>query len=148
MLHNGTVLNNGVRLRIRLLWQKFVFLSLPHAFAFCKNDPINALYHQEQNIPYHHKGKILSTFLPLTYWKGDILCIPWWALLAFISISSIYFWLTDRTHWLIEILYQSVFPLNTISITLNYSIMSLSLKILEEEIWINHGQELSFTMAY
>lgn len=62
-LHNGTVLNSGVRLKIGLLWQTFVFLSVPCAFVFYKNDPINALCHQEQKISYHHKGKIVPRVL-------------------------------------------------------------------------------------
>lgn len=148
-LHNGTVLNNGVTLTIGLLWQKFVFHLVPYAFAFCKDDLINALCHQEQNIPYHHKGKTVSWVLSflwhigkVTYWifHGG-LYLPSFTFLLFI------FCLTHRTRWLIELLYQRVFLWNTMSITLNYNIMSLSLKILEEEIWINHGQELSFTMA-
>lgn len=143
------MLKNGVRLKIGWLWEKLFFLSALCAFAFCKNDPMNALCHKEQNVPYHHKGKTVPWVLSFLWHIGKVtycifhggLCLPSLPFLLFI------FCLTDRTHWLIEILYQCVFPWNSISITLSYDITSLSLKILEEEIGINHGQELSFTMA-
>lgn len=68
-------------------------------------------------------------------------CLPSFQFVLFVLL------LNFRARCLIEILCWCVFPWNSTSITLNYNIMSLSLKILEEEIWINHGKELSFTMA-
>lgn len=108
----------------------------------------NALYHQEWNLHYHkEKAVSLSIFFSLTYWKlshsifHDGFCLPCFPFLVLILF------LIARVHWLIEVFCGCVFPWNSLSIALNYDIMSLSLKILEEEIWINHGQELFFTMA-
>lgn len=101
---NGTILNNGVRLKIRFLWQKFFFLSEPHAFAFCKNYPVNALCHQEQNFPYHHKGKAIPWVLSFFWHIGKVtycifhggLCLPSFPCLLFYFLSH---WQNSLVNW-------------------------------------------------